>query len=330
MGQTQTRKQKILGDVKKARRQRLIISTIIITVLAVGIVAGIILLTPKTPPSPLIGQPISPTMNNYLAGVTNKTLATVGSGTGVTAMQQISGYSSLTFNGKPEFLYVGAEYCPYCAAERWSMIVALSRFGTFTGLEYMMSTDTDVYPNTPTFTFINAQYNSPYISFVSVETRDRNNKPLQSLTSDQNNIVNTIDCPTLGSNQQCGGLAFIDIANKWIMGGAHAGAQFQAFGSTTCEYFCGQGNWTQMGSQLDNPISAVAQAVDGAANTIITAICNVDGGQPNSLCSQSFASVQAPISATNAPPANSFNMITAPDRAADDSVWRSFPRLISS
>ena len=29
---------------------------------------------------------------------------------------------------------MGAEYCPYCAAQRWAMIVALSRFGTFSGL----------------------------------------------------------------------------------------------------------------------------------------------------------------------------------------------------
>ena len=28
----------------------------------------------------------------------------------------------LTANGKPEMLYMGAEYCPYCAAERWAMI----------------------------------------------------------------------------------------------------------------------------------------------------------------------------------------------------------------
>src|SRR5215471_17073708 len=36
----------------------------------------------------------------------------------------------LTSGGKPEMLYIGAEYCPYCAAMRWSMAVALSRFGT--------------------------------------------------------------------------------------------------------------------------------------------------------------------------------------------------------
>ena len=34
-------------------------------------------------------------------------------------------------NGHPEFFYVGGEFCPYCGAERWAMINALSRFGTF-------------------------------------------------------------------------------------------------------------------------------------------------------------------------------------------------------
>ena len=33
---------------------------------------------------------------------------------------------ALTSNGKPEMLYIGAEYCPYCAAMRWSMAVAVS------------------------------------------------------------------------------------------------------------------------------------------------------------------------------------------------------------
>ena len=37
--------------------------------------------------------------------------------------------TALTSNGKPEMLYIGAEFCPYCAASRWSMALALSRFG---------------------------------------------------------------------------------------------------------------------------------------------------------------------------------------------------------
>ncbi|MGH3290263.1 MAG: DUF929 family protein, partial [Trebonia sp.] len=49
------------------------------------------------------------------------------------AVNAVSG-PPLTRGGKPEVLYVGAEYCPYCAMENWPLIVALSRFGQFTGL----------------------------------------------------------------------------------------------------------------------------------------------------------------------------------------------------
>jgi hypothetical protein len=69
----------------------------------------------------------------------------------------------------PEILYIGAEYCPYCAAQRWATIIALSRFGTFSGLGNMSSYSNDVFPNTPTFTFVKAKYKSKYLVFKSVE-----------------------------------------------------------------------------------------------------------------------------------------------------------------
>ena len=53
-------------------------------------------------------------------------------------------------DGKPEVLFIGAEYCPFCAAQRWAMVNALSRFGTFTGLTTTHSSSTDTDPNTPT------------------------------------------------------------------------------------------------------------------------------------------------------------------------------------
>jgi Domain of unknown function (DUF929) len=33
----------------------------------------------------------------------------------------------LTRYGQPELLYIGADWCPYCASEQWAMIVALTR-----------------------------------------------------------------------------------------------------------------------------------------------------------------------------------------------------------
>ncbi len=91
----------------------------------------------------------------------------------------ISGQPPLSIDGKsPTILYYGAEYCPYCAAERWAMVAALSRFGTFSGLKITASSHTDVDPETHTFSFYGSTYTSPYINFVPIETDS--NVPLAS------------------------------------------------------------------------------------------------------------------------------------------------------
>jgi hypothetical protein len=51
-------------------------------------------------------------------------------------------------SGKPIVLYVGGEFCPYSAAERWSPVVALSRFGAFSNLALLRSSSTDMFPDT--------------------------------------------------------------------------------------------------------------------------------------------------------------------------------------
>ena len=69
------------------------------------------------------------------SSVPASTLDAVGSGSvnsyNPAPVKSISG-APLTQDSKPEMLYIGAEFCPYCAALRWSMAVALSRFGSFT------------------------------------------------------------------------------------------------------------------------------------------------------------------------------------------------------
>ena len=49
---------------------------------------------------------------------------------------------------------MGAEFCPFCAAERWPLIVALSRFGRFTTLHNMQSAQLSVFPAIQTFSFV--------------------------------------------------------------------------------------------------------------------------------------------------------------------------------
>src|SRR5271155_4359240 len=40
----------------------------------------------------------------------------------------------LVSNGRPEVIFLGAEFCPYCSVERWSLVMALSKFGNFSHL----------------------------------------------------------------------------------------------------------------------------------------------------------------------------------------------------
>src|ERR1022692_1312734 len=73
----------------------------------------------------------------------------------------------LVADRKPEVVFVGAQYCPYCAAERWALAVALSRFGAFSGLQLIRSSSTEVYPNTATLSFYRSSYSSKRLVFVS-------------------------------------------------------------------------------------------------------------------------------------------------------------------
>jgi hypothetical protein len=67
----------------------------------------------------------------------------------------------LTIGGKPAIIFVSEESCPFCAAERWPLAVALSHFGTWSHLGTTRSSATDLYPNTATLSFRAARYTSP-------------------------------------------------------------------------------------------------------------------------------------------------------------------------
>ena len=77
-----------------------------------------------------------------------------------------------TVNGGPPLpvvFFYGAEFAPYAAVERWPLILALSRFGTFHQLGLMQSSSTTAFANLSTFTFWNVSYSSRYVILESVE-----------------------------------------------------------------------------------------------------------------------------------------------------------------
>ncbi|GAB3403343.1 DUF929 family protein [Flindersiella endophytica] len=207
-------------------------------------------------------------------------LEQIGKGSAVSLPAKASG-KALAKAGKPQVLYVGAEYCPYCAAERWSMVVALSRFGTFSGLGATTSGAEDVYPNTPTFTFHGSTFSSDYIDFVGKELntnqRAKNGNsngyaPLDKLTAGQEAEFDKL---TNGENS----FPFVDFAGKFTIRGTQYDPKVLEGKSME-----------QIADALKDPKSPIAQAINGSANTITAAVCETTGGKPANVCGSSAIS----------------------------------------
>ncbi len=82
----------------------------------------------------------------------------------------------LAIGGKPAIVFVSEESCPFCAAERWPLAVALAHFGTWSHLGSTKSSATDVYPNTATLSFRTARYRS---AELTLRTTDPGRRPIQ-------------------------------------------------------------------------------------------------------------------------------------------------------
>ncbi len=223
--------------------------------------------TTPLPPAPLNVDATSQVLSS-IAGLPQSELDAVGAGSANNLIKPVSGTPLTGPNGHPEVFYLGAEYCPYCAAERWPMIIALSRFGAFSGLKSTSSSSSDVYPNTPTFTFHGATYTSQYVDFASVETTDRNRNPLESPTSAQQALANQYN--TSGS------IPFVDLGNRYAISGA----------MYLPDVLSGM-TWAAVADALAQPSSPQAKAILGSANLITAAICKLTADQPASVCSSS-------------------------------------------
>jgi hypothetical protein len=203
----------------------------------------------------------------------------VGGGQGVALLKPLpAGTPALEQAGKPEILYVGAEYCPYCAAQRWPLVVALSRFGSFENLGGTESGAADVFPSTPTFTFHGATYTSDVIAFTAVETHTNQPDPAGGYTA--------LDTPTTAQVQllqrydqqpyttKAGAIPFLMIGNRYVsIGASYDPSLLQGL------------TRDQIARALSDPTSEVARAVDGSANTLTAAICKAIGEKPASACS---------------------------------------------
>ena len=193
--------------------------------------------------------------------------------------------TGLSSTGKsvPNVLYIGAEYCPFCAAQRWATIIALSRFGTWSGLQNTASSSIDYYANTPSFSFVTAKYSSPYLAFQGIE--QYGNKPdpatqgyypLMKTPKAANTDFLKYDTPAFIPGmtvQNEYSYPFMSLANQSLISGAQYTPGLLANLSRD-----------SIATGLSTPSSPVTQAIIASANYLTASLCKLTKQQPASVC----------------------------------------------
>jgi hypothetical protein len=273
-----SRKARQAAAARARRRNRTVAIAAVIGVLAVVAVMVIVAVT-RSPGGGTTRSQSAGRAAELVRRVPTSVLAQVGAGEGVSAPAALPADTPpLESDGKVEVLYVGAEYCPYCAAERWPLVVALSRFGSFSDLGATESAADDVFPRTQTFTFHGATYRSDALAFASVETSTNQPDPaggytpLDEPTAQQRELLQRYDRQPYTS--QPGAIPFLMIGNRYVsIGASYDPSVLQGMSRE------------EIAAALSDPTSDVAKAVDGAANTLTAAICEATDGEPASVCS---------------------------------------------
>jgi len=185
----------------------------------------------------------------------------------------------VTQGGKPEVFYVATEYCPYCAVESWPVIVALSRFGTFTGLATSRSPRFEDIAPVDGWTFYGSHYTSRYLVFVPVERYSNalvnakanpdaatSYRVLQKLTRPQQAVFARYD--------KSHATPFLDFGDRAIQIGS---------GSIAPQLMAGK-SWPQLAAALRQPNTGLGAALLDEADSLTAELCRLTGNRPASAC----------------------------------------------
>jgi hypothetical protein len=248
------------------RRQRIRRITIVITIviIAVSLGVGIYLVSLASQPTGLdryIHQSVS---SSNLVALQRTSFQPYGQAPTASMQGYVQKYGGTPFasGGKPTVVFIGGEFCQFCAIERWALIVSLMRFGNFTTLHYMTAGTTE--GDYATFTFVGSSYSSSYIAFRAYEASDRDRNPLQTVPSNYSAVWNHY-----GS-----GFPFIDFGNTYVIPSSVLASPSLLAGK----------NWTQITSDISSSDDTGLQ-IKEAANLFTALICKVTQGSPAGVCS---------------------------------------------
>jgi hypothetical protein len=253
-----------------------------VVVILVGVVALIVYALTGPPASPGVVHRVQ--TSDAVVSALHQVPTPVFDSVGVTAAfplavpTVLTGQPPLNVSGKPEILFVGADFCPFCAAERWPLIVALSRFGRFTTLHNVQSAQLSVFPGIQTFSFVGTSYSSRYLVFTGVElysdSVDSHGAFTQiaTLTPAQSALVDRYGAGA-GQGPRTGTFPFVDIDNLMV-------TSTSGFSPGVLEGH----TQSAIAGDLSQPKNPVGQVIVASANYLTAGICRATEQQPAPVC----------------------------------------------
>ena len=179
--------------------------------------------------------------------------------------------------GKSLVYFMGAGFCPYCAAERWAIVDALSNFGKWEGIiETTSASHDEKYLNIPTLNFASAKYMSDYVEFIGRETADRNSEPLQELDEKDYEILDTFNPDQI--------IPFLLI-----------NGEFMQVGSGYSPQILEGMDHEKVKVELENPMSGVGKAIRTEIDHITALVCKSIGGKADVCNLDSIRGITAKI-----------------------------------
>ncbi len=238
---------------RRARQKRLWAA--VAALLSLALVGGIVALGLASHSSP------PRTSSGTNAGLVSDQSTATGAG-----VRAVFAQPHLT-DGKPLTFFLGGQFCPFCGAIRWPLVEALSRFGTFSGLGQMHSRPgEDGFQSVATYDFVNAHYESPYITLRTVEAADANGNTLQSPDAEESSLVNQFDPQ--------GSIPFLFVGGRYVASLTYSPGLLQGL------------SFQQILAEANSPHPGpLGTAIHREADGLTAAICSTDGAQPAAVCS---------------------------------------------
>jgi len=250
-----------------------VVLVLIVALIVVKFVRG------TTPPGAVVVTPADPTVVAAATSVPTAALVAAAAAPTPVPLQEFTprpGQPLLTASvgshRLPEVLYVGSEYCPACAAERWALVVALSRFGTFHHLGATTSSPTATPGPIDSFSFSGATYTSTSLAFHGYE--------LYGATADALGAYPALDhlggadaraVRRLAPHGMV--LALVSLANQAVL----EGSQYSP------TVLVGRSRAVVAGA-LGDPTSAATVAILASADHLTTELCRLTAETPASVC----------------------------------------------